>query len=167
MLLYQAKPSYGWATNIKNGTTYPGYSAVVPCRRDGYTRINQLAGRPTYFPTMIPSARPTTGKPSVPPTIEPTEEPTYFQTEPPTEEPSFAPTYEFPPSAVPTVSPSTYNFSLASHKLSVVRLDSSITIDHVIFGSTSTFDALAQKVLCTTIDEIIGTAIGKVKPNQW
>lgn len=35
-----AKPSYGWNGNVK-GTTYPGYELVVPCRRDGYTRINQ------------------------------------------------------------------------------------------------------------------------------
>jgi len=35
-----AKPSYGWANNVK-GPTVAGYSQVVPCRRDGYTRINQ------------------------------------------------------------------------------------------------------------------------------
>lgn len=34
-----AKPSYGWASNVK-GPTFAGYNRVVPCRRDGYTRIN-------------------------------------------------------------------------------------------------------------------------------
>jgi len=34
-----AKPSYAWATNVK-GSTFTGYSQVIPCRRDGYTRIN-------------------------------------------------------------------------------------------------------------------------------
>lgn len=36
-----AKPSYGWPGNLK-GSTYPGYEVVVPCRRDGYTRINKM-----------------------------------------------------------------------------------------------------------------------------
>jgi len=36
-----AKPSFAWADNVV-GTTYAGYEAVVPCRRDGYTRINSL-----------------------------------------------------------------------------------------------------------------------------
>ena len=34
-----AKPSYGWADNVK-GTTFAGYHQVISCRRDGYTRIN-------------------------------------------------------------------------------------------------------------------------------
>lgn len=34
-----SKPSFAWPSNVK-GTTYPGYEQVVPCRRDGYTRIN-------------------------------------------------------------------------------------------------------------------------------
>jgi hypothetical protein len=33
------KPSYGWNGNVK-GPTIPGFELVVPCRRDGYTRIN-------------------------------------------------------------------------------------------------------------------------------
>ena len=35
-----SKPSYAWVGNVK-GTTYSGYEAVIPCRRDGYTRVNQ------------------------------------------------------------------------------------------------------------------------------
>lgn len=149
------------------GRTYPNYSAVVPCRRDGYTRINQLSGRPTFFPTAIPSARPTTGSPSVPPTFEPTEEPTFYNTDRPTEEPTFAPTYEFQPSAEPTLAPSVYNRSLASHSLSFVRLDSSLTLTHVYLGPTIAFDTAAQKILCATIDELIGTTIGTVKPKRY
>ena len=160
-----AKPSYGWAFNVK-GRTYPGYSAVVPCRRDGYTRINQLSGRPTFFPTAIPSARPTTGSPSTPPTFEPTEEPTFFQTDIPTEEPSFAPTHEFQPTALPTRAPSVYNFSLVNHGLSFVRLDSYLTLTHVYIGPTISFDATAQKVLCATIDELIGTSVGILKETK-
>lgn len=33
------KPSYGWQFNI-GGPTYPGFEVFIPCRRDGYTRIN-------------------------------------------------------------------------------------------------------------------------------
>lgn len=33
------KPAYGWAGNVQ-GRTYPGFQQVVPCRRDGYTRVN-------------------------------------------------------------------------------------------------------------------------------
>ena len=47
-----AKPSYGWGYNVKY-PTYPNYSAVVPCRRDGYTRINQMPGRPSLSPTAV------------------------------------------------------------------------------------------------------------------
>ena len=35
-----SKPSYAWVGNVK-GTTYTGFEAVIPCRRDGYTRVNQ------------------------------------------------------------------------------------------------------------------------------
>ena len=34
-----SKPAYGWSSNVK-GQTFPGQGQVVPCRRDGYTRIN-------------------------------------------------------------------------------------------------------------------------------
>ena len=33
------KPSYAWSNNVQ-GSTFPGYEQVIPCRRDGYTRIN-------------------------------------------------------------------------------------------------------------------------------
>jgi hypothetical protein len=34
-----SKPSYAWAGNVK-GTTFSGFEKVIPCRRDGYTRVN-------------------------------------------------------------------------------------------------------------------------------
>eukprot|EP01038_Epipyxis_sp_PR26KG_P013165 gene13165-17638_t len=34
-----AKPSYGWIDNVK-GLTDPAYPVVIPCRRDGYTRVH-------------------------------------------------------------------------------------------------------------------------------
>lgn len=35
-----AKPSYGWPSNVK-GPTHAGFEQVIPCKRDGYTRVNQ------------------------------------------------------------------------------------------------------------------------------
>lgn len=49
-----SKPSYGWGPI--NGLTYNTSSTVIPCRRDGYTRIN---ANPTSMPTIAPSASPT------------------------------------------------------------------------------------------------------------
>lgn len=33
------KPAYGWAGNVQ-GRAYQGFQQVIPCRRDGYTRVN-------------------------------------------------------------------------------------------------------------------------------
>ena len=52
-----AKPSYGWNGNVK-GSTYPGYELVVPCRRDGYTRINGKSFNVTVATTLAPVTRP-------------------------------------------------------------------------------------------------------------
>eukprot|EP01036_Dinobryon_divergens_P031162 gene31162-40518_t len=126
-----SKPTYGWSGNIK-GTTFPGMSTVIPCRRDGYTRVNQMYVRPTIIPsyrqTRAPSVAPNTG--SVKPTAEPstltvqpsaTALPTYPSTSSPSGTPSISPstgtptfsptappTYEVTgqPSVVPSVSPS-------------------------------------------------------------
>ena len=40
-------PSYVYSVNVR-GPTVNGYSSVVPCRRDGYTRINEM---PSYLYT--------------------------------------------------------------------------------------------------------------------
>lgn len=85
-----AKPSYAWADNVK-GATFPGYDRVIPCRRDGYTRINAmpLSSSPTISPsvrptqpTVSPSLAPT--KPTVNPSIKPSPTPTIFPTSFPT-----------------------------------------------------------------------------------
>mmetsp|Transcript_1523 Transcript_1523/g.2116 ORF Transcript_1523/g.2116 Transcript_1523/m.2116 type:complete len:214 (+) Transcript_1523:516-1157(+) len=67
------KPSYGWQSNV-GGATYPGYSAVIPCRRDGFTRINQMSPTTTPTPSQTSSAIPTYPKTSQPssPTFKPT-----------------------------------------------------------------------------------------------
>lgn len=56
-----SKPGYAWPDNVK-GPTYPGYEQVIPCRRDGYTRINKMpvppSPEPTYCPSVIPSVIP-------------------------------------------------------------------------------------------------------------
>ena len=65
-----AKPSYAWPPNIAGPVDkVNGFSAVIPCRRDGYTRINKMplaAGVPTAMPavampppTLIPVSAPT------------------------------------------------------------------------------------------------------------
>ena len=68
MCFVLAKPSYAWTDNIGK-PTYAGYSAVIPCRRDGYTRVNKMpataspsivpSGAPNFIPTMYPSVIPT------------------------------------------------------------------------------------------------------------
>jgi hypothetical protein len=64
--LFLRRPSYSWGVSIGDQT-----GRVVPCRRDGYTRINAL---PLPVPTAVPVAR--TALPNAFPTIEPSEEPT-------------------------------------------------------------------------------------------
>jgi hypothetical protein len=64
-----SKPIFGWTGAIDNvkdqfGATFAeDRDIVVPCRRDGYTRINS---DPTMVPTSMPSPRPTGGPSSVP-----------------------------------------------------------------------------------------------------
>ena len=82
------KPSYGWNGNVR-GATYPGYELVVPCRRDGYTRIN-----------AFPSTLITTASPSGPPS--PSALPTAIPTAP-SKAPSSTPTS---PTAGSTLAPS-------------------------------------------------------------
>ena len=60
------RPSYSWGVNIGDQK-----GRVIPCRRDGYTRINAL---PQPIPTSMPVVR--TAPPIALPTIEPTDEPT-------------------------------------------------------------------------------------------
>jgi hypothetical protein len=99
------KPSYGWTGNVK-GQTYPGYELVVPCRRDGYTRINALPTAPTTTPTApsrAPSATPSAPSPA--PSVESTAAPLEPTATPsrPTVASTTAPTA---PSATPSRSPS-------------------------------------------------------------
>ena len=56
-----------------NGQLDPSYSFVVPCRRDGYTRLNNF---PTATPTIKPTYKPSPGPP-----------PTYSLTQSPSQEP--------------------------------------------------------------------------------
>ena len=86
-----AKPSYAWASNVK-GTTFSGYNQVIPCRRDGYTRINTMSGSPTTVPVKSPSVPPTNSLPTARPNTIP---PTTKSTLPPSK-----------PSTVPTLTPS-------------------------------------------------------------
>ena len=54
----------------------PQYPAVIPCRRDGYTRISQVMQR---HPTLSPTANPSqfsTHSPSLTPTTSPVHKPT-------------------------------------------------------------------------------------------
>ena len=52
-----AKPSYGWGLPATAGNTTVGYDRVVPCRRDGYTRVNFVpTARPTPSPTYTPTS---------------------------------------------------------------------------------------------------------------
>ena len=87
------KPSYGWNGNVK-GTTYPGYELVVPCRRDGYTRIDAMPS--TLVSTASPSGMPRpTSAPSVAPTS-PSARPSLIPTAPTAEStvlPTSSPTY--------------------------------------------------------------------------
>ena len=83
------KPDYAFPYSI-NGKTYNGYSLVVPCRRDGYVRINSI---PTPNPTTSPIYRPTK-EPSFEPTYEPSFEPTSEITNKPSNKPSVKSTYQ-------------------------------------------------------------------------
>ena len=59
-----ARPTYADAASIK-GKVDPNYPFVIPCRRDGYIRIDSLPVRPTYEPTVIPTLVPSTSTPSL------------------------------------------------------------------------------------------------------
>ena len=120
-----AKPSYGWDSNI-HGFTDPAYPVVIPCRRDGYTRINQMVSKPTGAPsksaapkstfgttrrptseyTSKPSVKPTTNKPATTQPFQSTVKPTYQPTSKyvsPSKRPLAEPTFE--PSDAPTIEP--------------------------------------------------------------
>jgi len=58
-----SKPSYAWEGRVI-GKTYNSTNIVIPCRRDGYTRINS-------HPTLMPTPEPT----YIPPTPTPTQQP--------------------------------------------------------------------------------------------
>ena len=59
-----SRPSYAWGVQLTNQT-----GRVIPCRRDGYTRINALPVVPptprpsvlTNYPTAVPTEEPTIG----------------------------------------------------------------------------------------------------------
>lgn len=93
-----SKPIYGWTgavDNVKqqhNASFAAGRDVVVPCRRDGYTRINS---HPTMVPTSMPSPKPSAAPSSVPtlivqpssrpsshPSTQPTSTPTDLNLEP-------------------------------------------------------------------------------------
>ena len=82
-----AKPSYAWQDNIRKPTV-EGYSAVIPCRRDGYTRVNEwpATASPSEFPTIRPS-----NVPSEYPSFKPSK---IVPSSSPTEQPSAAPTLD-------------------------------------------------------------------------
>ena len=102
------KPSYGWNGNVK-GSVYAGFELVVPCRRDGYTRINTLNGSPTSLPILRPSFAPSTALPTGKPVISPTAAPVTLV---PTFRPSASPSGPSgSPSFNPTSKPSIANNS--------------------------------------------------------
>lgn len=65
------------------------FGQVIPCRRDGYSRINSI---PTLAPTASPTY-PVTLPPTMRPTRTPTWRPTYTPTAEPTESSTSYPTY--------------------------------------------------------------------------
>jgi len=154
-----AKPSYGWAYNVKY-PTFPNFDAVVPCRRDGYTRINAQPARPTSQPTPNPTSPPTSYSPTLLPIISPTATPTFTHSGAPSVPPTFSPTYLYPPTRAPTSLPTSYNASLVSHGLPTFMLDSTIRVDRVFYSSTVLFDTPSQLALCTSIDLVIGLSLG-------
>lgn len=82
-----SKPSYGFEHFVPKGVSfYHGHDVVVPCKRDGYARINQ---RPTSQPTSLPTEVPTS-RPSSIPTSKPTSRPSLSYR--PTITPTFIPT---------------------------------------------------------------------------
>ena len=161
--MYSAKPSYGWAYNVKY-PTYPNYSSVVPCRRDGYTRINEPPSRPTAFPTSEPTNAPTSSNPTFPPTISPTSTPSYHNTGSPSSPPSHSPTYQYNPSIVPTVQPSHYNGSLQNHSLAFIVLQSSLQLDRVLYSASAKnlvlFDHNCQLTVSRAVDDCLGLTQG-------
>jgi len=90
-----AKPEYAWGGI--NGLLDPDYDIVVPCRRDGYARVNSI---PTMPPTSWPSYAPTATNPPTPgpskkPSVRTTTTPTFTVTSPtPTVLPTFAPSVD-------------------------------------------------------------------------
>ena len=92
-------PAYSSAAQVQagGGATAQGFSSVMPCRRDGYVRIDSI-------PTPPPSARPT-------------ESPTYGPTNFPTEEPTPEPTFTVTQSPSPKTRPPTANVTVAPEKI--------------------------------------------------
>ena len=67
LLLYKymdcVRPTYSNKALI-SGPVDPNYQQVVPCRRDGYERINSLPSRPTRDPTPRPTRKPVSSSPT-------------------------------------------------------------------------------------------------------
>lgn len=98
-----SKPVYGWTGAVDevkathSATFAYGRDLVVPCRRDGYTRINS---DPTMVPTSMPSPKPTGGPSSVPSfVLVPSSRPTTTPSSQPSSRPS---TFRVEPTVPPT-----------------------------------------------------------------
>jgi hypothetical protein len=92
------KPFYASASNLPTlgASFYSGHNLVIPCRRDGYQRVNTA---PTSRPTSIPTEAPTS-MPTAPPSSIPSRAPAD-----PSSQPSSAPTHTPAPSPEPTAAP--------------------------------------------------------------
>ena len=141
-----------------------GFSSVIPCRSDGYTRVNQMAVPPTVQPSFRPSQTPTTRQPSFPPSpapsatpVSPTVEATYAPTDIPTNFPS----QTMKPSNRPSVRSSAYfNQSLANHSQAVIRLSSFLVVRNVQIKSGQSLDTKSETALCHAVSSILDIASG-------
>ena len=173
-LFYIGKPAYASPQNIQYNTV-PGYSVVMPCRRDGYTRINQI---PSSSPTLKPSSRqPLSAVRSATPTaratsMEPTETaaPTAESAYSPTASPTEFPTYTSAPSRKPTNSPTTYfNYSLANHSMRPILLSADLFIRSVRYLSASdlSLDVQSLKAICNAVDTTLEVPLGSTTVTSY